>query len=179
MSGLVLPADGATKPLHGQKMESFIKSLYVEALEDLQRAEEELRAGEERIVKLLTAGGALVGTLDPQCQQAGLSLIVAGCWILKKKKERENETSPPWPVREHEPTGMDEATTQGPHEPALKKMGREDEPPSRLRTMVKAPNEPTMQEKGREDEPPRKSQEKANVGTQEEKITGGRHNLSI
>jgi len=31
-------------------MESFVKSLYVQALEDLQNAEEELRAGEEKII---------------------------------------------------------------------------------------------------------------------------------
>ena len=106
-------------------MESFVKSLYVEALEDLQRAEEELRAGQEKIIKLLTAGSALVGAQDPQCLEAGLGSIVALCWMLKKKRERENEPSAPWPVREHEPTGMDKETNaRAPHEPALKKMGR-------------------------------------------------------
>eukprot|EP00435_Cladocopium_sp_Y103_P062119 s345_g23.t1 len=56
VSGLVLPADGATKPLQGQKMENFVDSIYIDALEDPQCAEDELRAEQEKIVKLLSAG---------------------------------------------------------------------------------------------------------------------------
>ena len=65
-------------------------------------------------------------------------------------------------------------SVRAPNEPALRNEGREDEPPRRLmKTMVRAPNEPTMQEEGRENEPAMKSQEKANVGTQDGKINGG------
>ena len=100
-------------------------------------------------------------TDDSQCQETGLGLIVAACWMMKKR-ERENEPSPPWSVRENEPTDMEEANVRAPNEPALRHEGREDEPPRRLmKTMVRAPNEPTMQEKGRENEPPNKSQKEA------------------
>ena len=63
---------------------------------------------------------------------------------------------------------MEEANARAPNQPALRHEGREDEPPRRLlKTMVRAPNEPTMQEEGMENEPPKKSQERADVGTQE------------
>ena len=40
MSGLVLPADGATKPLQGQKMDNFVESIYLDDLNMLQQAKE-------------------------------------------------------------------------------------------------------------------------------------------
>ena len=163
MSGLVLPADGATKPLQGQKMENFVESIYIDTLEDLQRAEEELRAEEERIVKFLSTGKDLLEMPDPENQEIGLGLIVAGCWMLQKKRERENEPSPPCSARENEPAGMGEKTNaRAPNEPALRRLGREDEPPSRMKAMVRAQNEPTMLEEGRDDEPPEKSHGVAN-----------------
>eukprot|EP00435_Cladocopium_sp_Y103_P045743 s70_g13.t1 len=162
--GLVLPADGATKPLQGQKMENFVDSIYIDALEDLQRAEGELRAEQEKIIKLLSAGKALMEESDPQCQEAGLGLVVAGCWMLKKKRERENEPSPPWSAREDEPADMEEANARAPNEPALRHEGREDEPPRRIMMMaVVRDHEPTTREKGRENEPPEKSHGVANM----------------
>ena len=161
VSGLVLPADGATKPLQGPKMDNFVDSIYLDDLNDLRRAEDELRAEEEIVVRLLSTGQTLMETDDSQCQETGLGLIVAACWMMKKR-ERENEPSPPWSVRENEPTDMEEANVRAPNEPALRHEGREDEPPRRLmKTMVRAPNEPTMQEEGRENEPPNKSQKEA------------------
>ena len=43
VSGLVLPADGATKPLQGQKMDNFVDSICLDDLNVLQQAEGELR----------------------------------------------------------------------------------------------------------------------------------------
>ena len=161
VSGLVLPADGATKPLQGPKMDKFVDSIYLDDLDVLRRAEDELRSEEEIVVRLLTTGQTLMETDDSQCQETGLGLIVAACWMMKKR-ERENEPSPPWSVRENEPTDMEEANARAPNEPALRHEGRENEPPRRLKkTMVRAPNEPTMQEEGRENEPPHKSQKEA------------------
>ena len=161
VSGLVLPADGATKPLQGPKMDNFVDSICLDDLNILRRAEDELRAEEETIVRFLTTGQTLMETADSQCQETGLGLIVAACWMMKKR-ERENEPSPPWSVRENEPTDMEEANVRAPDEPALRHEGRENEPPRRLmKTMVRAPNEPTMQEEGRENEPPNKSQKEA------------------
>ena len=161
VSGLVLPADGATKPLQGPKMDNFVDSIYLDDLNILRRAEDELRAEEETIVRFLTTGQTLMETADSQCQETGLGLIVAACWMMKKR-ERENEPSAPWSVRENEPTDMEEANVRAPNEPALRHEGREDEPPRRLmKTMVRAPNEPTMREEGRENEPPNKSQKEA------------------
>ena len=108
MSGLVLPADGATKPLQGQKMDNFVDSIYLGDLKLLRQAEDELRAEEDKIVKFLTSGKVLMETDDSQCQEAGLGLIVAACWMMKKR-ERENEPSPPWSARENEPADMEEA----------------------------------------------------------------------
>ena len=100
---------------------------------------------------------------DPQNQEIGLGLIVAGCWMLQKKRERENEFSPPWSARENEPADMGEKTNaRAPYEAALRRLGREDEPPGRMKTMVRAQNEPTMLEEGRDDEPPENSHGVAN-----------------
>ena len=142
-------------------MDNFVDSIYLDDLNDLRRAEDELRAEEEIVVRLLSTGQTLMETDDSQCQETGLGLIVAACWMMKKR-ERENEPSPPWSVRENEPTDMEEANVRAPNEPTLRHEGREDEPPRRLmKTMVRAPNEPTMQEEGRENEPPNKSQKEA------------------
>ena len=93
--------------------------------------------------------------------------------MLKRKREREDEPSPPWTAREDEPAGMEErSNARARIEPALREDGRDDEPPSRMMTMVRAPDEPTMREKGRENELPSKSQKDANVGFQVEKIDG-------
>ena len=114
-------------------------------------------------MRFLSTGQTLMETADSQCQEAGLGLIVAACWMMKKR-ERPNEPSPPWSVRENEPADMEEANVRAPNEPALRHEGREDEPPRRLMvTMVRAPNEPTMQEEGRENEPPRKSRKEAHA----------------
>ena len=118
MSGLVLPADGATKPLQGQKMDNFVDSIYLDDLNMLQQAEGELTAEEETIVRFLSTGQTLMETADSQCQEAGLGLIVAACWM--KKRERPNEPSPPWSVRENEPADMEEANVRAPNELALR-----------------------------------------------------------
>ena len=78
--------------------------------------------------------------------------------MLQKKRERENEFSPPWSARENEPADMGEKTNaRAQNEPALRILGREDEPPCRMEAMV-SQNEPTMLEEGREHDPPEKSQ---------------------
>ena len=83
--------------------------------------------------------------------------------MLQKKRERENEPSPPCSAREDEPADMGERTNaRAPNEPALRRLGREDEPPGRMKAMVRAQNEPTTLEEGRDDEPPEKSQGVAN-----------------
>ena len=102
--------DGATKPLQGPKMDNFVDSIYLDDLSDLRRAEDELRAEEEIVVRLLSTGQTLMETDDSQCQETGLGLIVAACWMMKKR-ERENEPSPPWSVRENEPTDMERPTS--------------------------------------------------------------------
>ena len=87
VSGLVLPADGATKPLQGPKMDNFVDSIYLDDLNILRRAEDELRAKEETIVRFLSTGQTLMETADSQCQETGLGLIVAACWMMKKREK--------------------------------------------------------------------------------------------